>query len=631
MFPTTKICGFQLIGRFSADLPPRVFLVGLLCLLSIILSTKAAGNEYYADPVNGNDAHPGTLSALVKTVAKGVSRLKAGDTLYLREGVYWESDISIVVFGTASQPITIRNYPGEKPIIDGGYREFRTIGNGDWELVDGSTYLYRSKKTYVNPELVHGYFEWEGRCYKMVPYESFGHIATVNQYYMETGDIYVGPGACWKPSDQRIYVRVQQTNLAVENGYDLPDLPTDPRQVKLYLFGNREVLLLQSSAAYLHLEGLNVRFQNNAIEILPDAHHITVKDCQILGGRTHIIVRERAHHLLFDGITIDDGVPDWIAWTDVKAGQKPAHSFQNAAFNLRSHSVEVKNCTFNRLFDGFDGGGHNIHIHHNLFRGIRDDCFQFATHSYGIETAYNMMIQVSKGPGFQGTTDSEQPGTKFYHHNVIDCSKLWQYARRKPDGQWGKKASKEVNERGQGWAKPFGAHGRRGTLNPLKIYHNTIIFGRGISGWGAGHEYGSAKFDPDVPHEVYNNIIVQISDVYLAQGVRVASGAEIHDGNLYYRCFANSTQPFFKNFSGASGQQDFETLAEFKASALFAESQKHYTPGFENSGAEGDPRLDSQYHPDPTGPAASGAVPLPAGWPGNKGETFRGALAPYNN
>jgi hypothetical protein len=608
---------------------PYVLLAGFLCILSIIFPSKAtAGNEYYADPVKGNNANPGTLSAPYKTVAKSISRLTPGDTLYLREGTYRESDISIAVHGTASGPITIRNYPGEKPIIDGGYGEFRTIGNDDWELADVSTHLYRSRKTYPDPGLVHGYLEWDERRYKMVPYESFGHIATANQYYTETGNTYVGPGTCWKRSEQRIYVRLQQTNLAMENRYDLPGLPPDPRQVKLYLFPGREVLLLRSSAAYLHLEGLNIRFQNNAIEILSGAHLITVKNCQILGGRYHILAREGTHDLLFDGITIDDGVPDWIAWTDVKSGQKPAHSFQNAAFNLRSYNVEVKNCTFNRLFDGFNGSAENAHIHHNVFRDIRDDCFQFATHSYGVEIAYNKMIHVSKGPGFQGTTDSEKPGTKYYHHNIIDCSKLWQYTRKKPDGQWGKKPSKKVNERGQGWAKPFGAHGVRGTLDPLKIYHNTIIFGSGISGWGAGHEYNATRFDPEVPQEVYNNIIIQIADAWAAGPIRVADGSQIHDGNLYYRSFPNPAHPFFRGWFGESGPQDFTSLAEYHTSPLFAESRSHYPPGFENSGTEGNPGLNNDYRPDPKSPAATGAVALPADWPGNKAEAFRGALSP---
>jgi hypothetical protein len=289
----------------------------------------------------------------------------------------------------------------------------------------------------------------------------------------------------------------------------------------------------------------------------------------------------------------------------------------------------VKNCTLNRLFDGFNGRVHNVHIHHNVFRGIRDDCFQFATSSYNLEINHNKMIHVSKGPGYQGTGDSEKPGTKYIHHNIIDCTKLWQYTRRKVNGEWGKKPSKKVNELGQGWSKAFGAHGNRNIKDPWKVYHNTILFGKGISGWGAGHEYTHAPFDPDVPHEVYNNIIIQVADAWLAGRVRVADGSQIHDGNLYYRSYANPTQPFFARWSDASGPQDFNSLAEFLASPLFTESKKHYAPGFESSGVEGDPRLDSHYRPDPGGPAATGAIPLPPEWPGNTAGVFRGALPPY--
>lgn len=70
------------------------------------------------------------------------------------------------------------------------------------------------------------------------------------------------------------------------------------------------------------------------------------------------------------------------------------------------------------------------------------------------------------------------------------------------------------------------------------------------------------------------------------------------------------------------------SLAEYHASPLFAESRSHYPPGIENSGTEGNPGLNDHYHPDPKGPAATGAIALPADWPGNKAEAFRGALPP---
>jgi hypothetical protein len=61
----------------------------------------------------------GDLTTPFRTVSKGLSTLRAGDTLYLRGGTYVEDVSPTLSPGTAQNRITVRNYPGEKPIIKG--------------------------------------------------------------------------------------------------------------------------------------------------------------------------------------------------------------------------------------------------------------------------------------------------------------------------------------------------------------------------------------------------------------------------------------------------------------------------------------------------------------------------------
>jgi parallel beta-helix repeat protein len=74
--------------------------------------------NYYVSP-SGSDSNPGTDTAPFKTLAKALSILKAGNTLYIRGGTYnapatgWQFANS----GTANQPITITNYPGERVVL----------------------------------------------------------------------------------------------------------------------------------------------------------------------------------------------------------------------------------------------------------------------------------------------------------------------------------------------------------------------------------------------------------------------------------------------------------------------------------------------------------------------------------
>jgi parallel beta-helix repeat protein len=75
------------------------------------------GTTYYVSPT-GNDSNPGTLTQPFRTIQKGVNKLAAGDTLYIRGGTYTEK-IQINVSGSPSQHITISSYPGETAIMDG--------------------------------------------------------------------------------------------------------------------------------------------------------------------------------------------------------------------------------------------------------------------------------------------------------------------------------------------------------------------------------------------------------------------------------------------------------------------------------------------------------------------------------
>ena len=76
---------------------------------------------YYISPT-GSDHNIGTIDSPWKTLTKALNYLTAGSTLYMRGGIYnftSSTDISNKN-GTADNLITIENYPGESPVIDGG-------------------------------------------------------------------------------------------------------------------------------------------------------------------------------------------------------------------------------------------------------------------------------------------------------------------------------------------------------------------------------------------------------------------------------------------------------------------------------------------------------------------------------
>jgi hypothetical protein len=105
----------------------------------------ATPSTVYVSPA-GADTNPGTLAAPWRTVAHALSALNPGDTLYVRGGTYVENITGTSVRpGTASAPILVTNYPGERPVIEGllwlrspSYWTFDGI-NVTWNPANGST------------------------------------------------------------------------------------------------------------------------------------------------------------------------------------------------------------------------------------------------------------------------------------------------------------------------------------------------------------------------------------------------------------------------------------------------------------------------------------------------------------
>jgi parallel beta-helix repeat protein len=77
------------------------------------------GRTYYASP-SGSNSNNGSIGTPFLTIAYGISKLKGGDSLFVRGGVYSEKlwVDSYKISGNATNPTIITAYPGEHPVID---------------------------------------------------------------------------------------------------------------------------------------------------------------------------------------------------------------------------------------------------------------------------------------------------------------------------------------------------------------------------------------------------------------------------------------------------------------------------------------------------------------------------------
>jgi parallel beta-helix repeat protein len=83
------------------------------------VSLAAAVEKTYYVASDGNDLYPGTEAQPFRTMKKGVSVLKPGDTLYVKKGTYvGSSQLRGIPSGSSwAAPVTIAAYPGHRPVI----------------------------------------------------------------------------------------------------------------------------------------------------------------------------------------------------------------------------------------------------------------------------------------------------------------------------------------------------------------------------------------------------------------------------------------------------------------------------------------------------------------------------------
>ncbi|RBP45452.1 hypothetical protein DES53_103452 [Roseimicrobium gellanilyticum] len=206
-----------------------------------VTGTLPEGPAYYVDPSKGDDTQPGTREKPWKSLKHGTRQLKAGETLVLRAGTYYER-VSLTRSGTEEKPITITSHPGELAVIDGGLREFLEEPAKSWEpFAGGAEGEYVSTKSYLHLDdrkpprqflpaswepmwgiederpLVLGNFA--GSMVPLHGYRTVADLRATNELWkgdkkdMRDDGLYCGPGMWFNRETGRIHIRLAHHQL----------------------------------------------------------------------------------------------------------------------------------------------------------------------------------------------------------------------------------------------------------------------------------------------------------------------------------------------------------------------------------------------------------------------------------
>ena len=592
----------------------------------------------FVDPQRGNDSQDGSERMAWKTLRHALRQLQPGQTLYLRGGVYYERPI-LTKSGLPDQPITIANYPGELPIIDGGLREFaespETCWMPDESGVEGE---YVSTKTFpdadsrrVPTQFLPGSWEpmWGIEDERplalghfvdsMLPLHGYrlrGDLQATNEFWLsskkdkDTG-IYGGPGLWFNRATNRIHIRLAPHRLEGlgKNSYRGP---TDPRQVPLVIaLGFGDDVCRITGIKHVKLQGLVFRGATGSPLIhIYGSDNIELDHVTGFGGFPGLMVNAsqkiRVGHSAFRGLAAP-----WTSRAHMK--YRGIATYQVVLQNAQplNEDIEFKHCEFTDDHDfAFVRWGKNVRFERCFVDNFNDDGFECGAklRDHTIYISQNRIGGILS-PFTQHEIDKDESPLDhnpkagvFVFRNVFDlragCFRS-PPQQADPTGKYLREEGHLVGDHGSPvWAVMHVYHNT--FLRDTPVFRDNYLFGLGVM--------GLRKSERDV----FNNIFLQTQKVPGVNFVAMKDAEALHaGGNILWGV---TDGPQLKG----------DPFAKFRASPLFKASQKFYADGWTTHDRIVDPQVvalssDATQVPDlrlkPTSPAKDTGLPIPADWP----------------
>jgi len=549
-----------------------------------------SGPAFFVDGKQGDDANSGSFEQPWRTINHAVTKLQPGDTLYLREGVFHER-VMCRQSGKSGKPITIRSYPKELAIIDGGLPQFSLSPQDAWEPVNGEIGEYHSSRiiprrafaTADDGDSMH--FVSGNFADSMIPLHGYrlpGALQATHESRIREGDavkpFYVGPGLWYNPRSQRIHVRLAHTHIkAFGQGNYTGE--TDPRKVPLVIAPWNATPLTLLKSKHVNVEDVVLRGGGDSCLLIRGCEQVRLNGLTIYAGYRGVRV-ETTGHLQVEHCNVRGPMPPWGSRSASKYAAVDSHLFvpvgtkeisreKRKYFLPICHDFEIAHCEFTDGHDGaYVGGVKRLKFHHNLVDNMNDDGVYLSAWGPPGSDVHIYQNRLSRcltmfAFGLGRGSESEPGQGVFIYRNLIDQRAPVPYAHPDP-------AAPSLTSYG----RLCGDHGGP-VWEPMAFYHNTVITQTAAyrnfyaAGLG-GHTRGSRR-------HVFNNIFVQIER---APGlVFDADNGHLEcDGNLHWKPGANTEtqQSFFK---------------QFRQSPTFAASKRKYAPGWTAQDLFADPLL----------------------------------------
>lgn len=604
------------------------------------------GPSYYVDSAKGNDAANGSKATPWKTIQHGLKRLKPGDTLYLRGGVYHEK-IHLVRSGTEESPIVIASYPGELATVDGGFKEFLESPQTSWKpLQGGAKGEFISTKTYPNIDarIIPKQFlpgAWEplwgieelrplalgNFADSMVPLHSYRNVEdlrSTNEYWVAKKDrgkagVYCGPGVWFNRETERVHIRLAHTHMP-GLGKRTYRGETDPRKLPLIIaLGFGEDVLRVNGVRHVKIEGIVFRGATGSPLIhVYGSQNILFDHIHAYGGFPGLLVNAsqqiRVTHSAFRGLAAP-----WSGRSHMKYSGTASYQivFQNE--QPLNENIEF---AWNEFTDDHDFAFFrhvkNLQFHHNFVDNFNDDGLECGP-KLRDHTMYIYQNRIGAALGVfqqheiakdESPQEHDPKSGVYIFRNVLDQRAGVYYHHPKeadPSGEFLHAQGHMLSDHGSPIYPVMRVY-HNTCIRETSVFRNYFLFGFGAVGLRSNER------------DVFNNIFVQIERmpgaVYLGkEAVPLREG-----GNLLWGVKEGpqlKTDPF----------------ARLRKSPVFEASKKFYPPGWTTHDHVADPKfmkltIDESLPDDlrlrENSPAINRGQPIPKDWPDPVRETDKG-------
>lgn len=596
------------------------------------------GPARFVDSERGDDAQTGSEAQPWKTLRYALRQLEPGDTLYLRAGTFYERPV-LSRSGTSDAPITIRSYPGESVIIDGGLSEFFDDPASSWKpFAGGAAGEFVSTRTYheLNDRRVPHQFlsgSWEPMWSKederpialghfgetMVPLHGYRHLSglrAANEFWLagkndRSKGIYCGPGLWFNRETGRVHARFAH--------HTLPGLgdrsyrgETDPRKIPLVVaVGFGDNVLRISGIRHVRIFDLTLRGAIGSPMIhVYGSEDVELDHLTIYGGFPGLLVNAtqklKVSNSAFRGLAAP-----WSGRAHMKYLGTASYQIVLQNNQPLNEDIEFAFCEFTDDHDfAFLRYAKNLRMHHCLVDHFNDDGLECGAklrdHSIyiyqnrigaclGVFQQHEIELKASPPVHTQGSG-------VYVFRNVIDtrAGVPYQLPREAdPSGAFLHAEGHLLSDHGSP-IYPVMRFYQNTFLRASPVFRGHFLFGLGAVGLRHNER------------DVFNNIFVQKRGIPGPGFVAIKTAGQLREGaNLLWGV---DDGPSVKN----------DVFAKFRTSPLFEQSKQHYEAGWTTHDRFVDPKLrripdspnpTSDLRLQPDSPAVDAGIAIPAEWP----------------